>query len=67
MESSQLYTFGLTKPDNVMTGAILTSDGTLEENSVIFFGNVEDNYNRLQESEKQSIECVIGAIELLSK
>lgn len=37
-----------------MTGAILTSDGTLEENSDIFSGNVEDNYIRLQESVKQS-------------
>ena len=44
-----------------------TEDGTLEENSDIFSGNVEDNYIRLQENVKQSIECVIGAIELLSK
>ncbi len=54
MESSQLYIFGLTKPDNGMTGAILTSDGYLDENSDMYSGYVEDNYNRFQKSVKES-------------
>ena len=37
-----------------MTGAILTSDGYLDENSDMLSGYVEDNYNRFQKSVKES-------------
>lgn len=37
-----------------MTGAILTSDGYLDENSDMYSGYVEDNYNRFQKSVKES-------------
>jgi len=66
MESSLLFTFGLTKQEKVMTGAILTSDGNLEDKSDIYSGNVDENYTLFQKSVKQSMDCVIGAIELIS-
>ena len=65
MESSTLFIFGSLK--DVLTGAILTSDGNLEEKTNIYSGNVEENYSQFQEGVKKSIECVIDTIDTLKE
>ncbi|UCE12558.1 MAG: nucleoside phosphorylase [Candidatus Heimdallarchaeota archaeon] len=63
MESSLVFIFGSVKGD-VLTGAILTSDGNLVEKTNIYTGDIEKNYDIFQEGVKKAIECAINAVDM---